>query len=220
MTSRTSKKSPARTYGGLSEAERVVERRERFLEAGLEVFGTVGLRGATVRALCKTAGLTERYFYESFADTEALFCAVYERQTAVIREIVMKEVPQMPQALDARTYASIDMFFTLMRNERVVRILHIESMSGSENVRNLHQTGTRLAADMSALLIRSDYPELKISDEFLFSLAMAFNGVSNAMVVQWMLGGYTTPQDILVKTCAVMVRGAIRELRDEQKKSK
>lgn len=217
MTPPPRKKPTTRTYGGLSEPERVSERRERFLDAGLELFGTLGLRGTTVRALCKTAGLTERYFYESFADTEALFCAVYERQTAELRDIILREVPLMPKGLNERTQASIDLFFTLMRNDRIVRLLHIESVSGSERVRKLHQAGTRLAMDMSALLIRGDYPELKISDELLHSLALAFNGVANVMAVQWMLGGYSIPQNILVKTCVVMVKGAIRELLDEQK---
>jgi len=73
MTTSSDKKSSKRTYGGLSETERVNERRERFLEAGLEVFGSLGMRGATVRKLCKEASLTERYFYESFTDTDALY---------------------------------------------------------------------------------------------------------------------------------------------------
>ena len=54
-------------------------RRARFIEAGIEVFGQQGLRGATVRGVCAAAGLTDRYFYESFPSLEALLQAVYQQ---------------------------------------------------------------------------------------------------------------------------------------------
>jgi len=67
----------ARPYGGLAMEERVAARRARFIEAGIELFGTQGFRGATVRGICAAAGLTDRYFYESFASLEALLADVY-----------------------------------------------------------------------------------------------------------------------------------------------
>ena len=41
--------APVRTYGGLAMEERVAARRARFVEAGIDLFGTQGFRGATVR---------------------------------------------------------------------------------------------------------------------------------------------------------------------------
>src|SRR5471032_598349 len=73
--------APVRTYGGLAMAERVAARRARFVEAGIELFGTQGFRGATVRGVCAAAGLTDRYFYESFASLEALLAEVYSSLT-------------------------------------------------------------------------------------------------------------------------------------------
>ena len=43
--------APARSYGGLAMEERVAARRARFIEAGIELFGTQGFRGATVRGI-------------------------------------------------------------------------------------------------------------------------------------------------------------------------
>src|SRR5699024_244921 len=51
----------------------------RIIAAGIELFGTVGYRAATVGAVCETAGLNKRYFYESFATLEDLLCEVYRR---------------------------------------------------------------------------------------------------------------------------------------------
>jgi AcrR family transcriptional regulator len=54
----------------------VAERRERLLDAALEVFATETFHAAKVRDVCRAAGLTERYFYESFPDKEALLTAL------------------------------------------------------------------------------------------------------------------------------------------------
>lgn len=72
-------KAGLRRYGGRGGEERRAERRERLLDAGLACYGEVGYHAATVRLICARAGLTERYFYESFANGEDLLCAVYLR---------------------------------------------------------------------------------------------------------------------------------------------
>jgi AcrR family transcriptional regulator len=68
-----------RRYGGRGAEERQRERRSRLVAAGLEVFGTTGYAAASVRQICREAGLTERYFYESFQGREELLRAVYDQ---------------------------------------------------------------------------------------------------------------------------------------------
>src|SRR5690606_9237384 len=67
-----------RRFRGVAADERRRQRRQQLLDAGLKCFGTVGFRAAGVRDICAEAQLTERYFYESFKNREALFLAVYE----------------------------------------------------------------------------------------------------------------------------------------------
>lgn len=68
----------ARTYAGLSADERRLARRERLIEGAIRAYGEFGYRNTTVKAVCEEAGLTERYFYESFANSEALLVAAFE----------------------------------------------------------------------------------------------------------------------------------------------
>ena len=213
MTSKTHNKPSTRTYGGLSETERVVERRERFLDAGLELFGSVGLRGATVRALCRTAGLTERYFYESFEDTEALFCAVYQKQLVSIQQYFAAELPKLPTDIDARVKAALDLYFTLMRNDRALRVLYLESMVGSQKVIDMHYNNVRLYGDVAAQWIRIDNPDLTMSDDAIRGVALAINGACNTLAVEWMVSGYRVSQAQMVESCALVVLGIMRELR-------
>src|SRR6201988_2844271 len=68
----------ARNYAGLSADERRLARRERLIEGPSRAYGELGYRNTTVKAVCEAAGLTERYFYESFANSEALLVAAFD----------------------------------------------------------------------------------------------------------------------------------------------
>ncbi|MFY0579783.1 TetR/AcrR family transcriptional regulator [Cystobacter fuscus] len=67
-----------RLYRGSSAEERKAQRREQFIEAAIRVYGAQGYRHATVKAVCEAAGLTERYFYESFSNSEELLVASFQ----------------------------------------------------------------------------------------------------------------------------------------------
>jgi AcrR family transcriptional regulator len=67
-----------RVYAGQSAEARALARRDRLVEAAIKVYGAQGYRNATVKAVCEAAGLTERYFYESFANSETLLIAAFD----------------------------------------------------------------------------------------------------------------------------------------------
>lgn len=60
-------------------------RRERLIEAAIHVYGEIGYRNATVKNVCEAAELTERYFYESFDNSEVLLIAAYD---VVLRRLI------------------------------------------------------------------------------------------------------------------------------------
>jgi AcrR family transcriptional regulator len=68
-----------RLYGGQSQDARVAERRDKLMQAAAAVYGRAGTTGASVTAICAEAGLTPRYFYESFASRKALLLAVFRK---------------------------------------------------------------------------------------------------------------------------------------------
>ena len=74
-----------RTYGGKPGADRRDERRSRLLTVGRQLLtATEGPGGFSVRGVCREAGLTPRYFYESFTDAGDLARAVYDECIAAI----------------------------------------------------------------------------------------------------------------------------------------
>jgi AcrR family transcriptional regulator len=71
-------KQPTGRYGGRTAEERQAERRRRFLEAGLKLFGaSPGYRSTTVAALSEAAGLSTRQFYEEFRTLEDVLAALH-----------------------------------------------------------------------------------------------------------------------------------------------
>ncbi|UUW91386.1 TetR/AcrR family transcriptional regulator [Pimelobacter simplex] len=71
--------APRRRYGGKSAEQRRAERHEALLVAAQEIWQESGWAAVTMRGVCARAGLTDRYFYESFADRDALLAAIWDQ---------------------------------------------------------------------------------------------------------------------------------------------
>lgn len=70
----------ARPYRGVEASERLAARRGQLLQAGLDLLGAADgeLPELTVRSICQRAGLSARYFYESFSDKDEFVGRVYD----------------------------------------------------------------------------------------------------------------------------------------------
>src|SRR5689334_23276052 len=134
--SRVSSRPPVRRrFRGQSHEERLRERRERLLEAGLATFGTRGFHSVGVREICAEAKLTERYFYESFDKRETLFLAVYERCIARIRDAIQRALKDAPPVAPRMARAGLRAFLTCLRDDpRVARIVLSDVLTISPDV--------------------------------------------------------------------------------------
>jgi AcrR family transcriptional regulator len=65
-------------WTGVPLEDRQALRRDELIAAGVQLLGREAGPAVTVRAVCREAGLTERYFYESFADRDEFVRAVYD----------------------------------------------------------------------------------------------------------------------------------------------
>ena len=79
--------------------ERDASRRQRFLEAGLDLLGGEDApEELTVRTICKQAGLSLRYFYESFTDKDDFVAAVFDSVTGRLAATTQAAVAAAPPA--------------------------------------------------------------------------------------------------------------------------
>lgn len=65
-------------WSGVPLQDRQALRRNELISAGITLLGAADGPALTVRAVCRAAGLTERYFYESFTDRDVFVRAVYD----------------------------------------------------------------------------------------------------------------------------------------------
>jgi AcrR family transcriptional regulator len=68
----------SRRWSGVPLEDRQALRRDELIAAGVQLLGGESGPAVTVRAVCREAGLTERYFYESFTDRDEFVRAVYD----------------------------------------------------------------------------------------------------------------------------------------------
>ncbi len=118
-----------RSWRGISPEQRVAERRERLLDAALEVFATRTFQAAKVRDVCAEAGLTERYFYESFRSKEALLGVLAER---IVMDFVAAAGPSIAlihDDLDAAIRGACEaVVVSLTGDPRRARIIFVEAV--------------------------------------------------------------------------------------------
>lgn len=117
-----------RSYRGRTADERRAERRERLLDAALEVVAEKGWHATTVRDVCSHAKLTERYFYEAFGDRQGVLLALFDHVSAEVAGLVVGAVQAAPEDATERTRAALSVFIDALQDDpRRLRILITEA---------------------------------------------------------------------------------------------
>lgn len=111
----------------MSHDERRAQRRGQLVAAAIAVYGERGYRQATVKAVCEAAGLTERYFYESFANSEELLIASYDAVTARVFDEITRAAAAAGRNRAERARAMLQAYFSALRHEpRSARMFLVE----------------------------------------------------------------------------------------------
>ncbi|MDT5336055.1 MAG: hypothetical protein QOD90_1560 [Mycobacterium sp.] len=137
--------SKVRPYGGVQARDRVAERRRRLLDAGLELLGGVeNPPDLTVRAVCAEAGVTARYFYESFTDKDDLVAAVVDRVIADIAATTQAAVTAAPREEQNRAGIA-NLVRVIADDSRVGRLLFNARLSNPVLARKRVELGSIFA---------------------------------------------------------------------------
>jgi AcrR family transcriptional regulator len=118
------------------------------LEAGLELFGTVGYPATSIRAISAEASLNPRYFYESFASREDLLFHVYKDVVSrVAAEVV--EVTAAQPSTEAQAHEGLRAAWTILTDDpRKARVIAVEVVGVSERLERLRRDNRHAFADL------------------------------------------------------------------------
>ena len=116
-------------FKGVSADDRRIDRRKRLVGAAFEIAGTEGAGALGVGRVCRAAGLTKRYFYESFASLSELQSAVVDYAIAAMSERVD---PFRPAGPGGPPQAWLEAFVdALVDDESLARVLLAETHGGA-----------------------------------------------------------------------------------------
>lgn len=203
-----------RDYGGRTRAVRQAERRQALIDAGIAVFGRDGFRGATVKSLCREAGLTERYFYESFANSEDLFQTVYKHLVARIEADIQAAVDDAPATADDLSEAALRVYFQHMADPQVARIVLIEIFGISTRIDRTYRATTLHFAQLTERLTARVFepPALAGLGGTPRLLSMGLVGSTIHIAMYWNLNGYRESLDDVMASALAFYRATARAL--------
>jgi AcrR family transcriptional regulator len=111
-----------RRYSGQSFEDRQTDRRERLIKAAAQVAARAGLEGTSVAAICAEAGLTARYFYESFPNREAIFVEAYR----AVQDELLTRMAAAGGAGDSTKRALAGFFTAIQSSPGMARVFLID----------------------------------------------------------------------------------------------
>ncbi len=217
MPNNAKNKVASRQFKGLSLEERKQIRREKFIDAGLQAYGTHGFFSVTIKDICNEARLTERYFYESFKRSEELFKTVYlqlisELQKNII-QAVMHAAPDDEKMISA---GLIVLLKTLQEDPRIARILFIDAVL----VQELHGDTiyeSLMRFDQTILhLITLTLPEKLQNPSETALIATGLNGYVTKIAMRWVLNDFQQPFEEVLSASSLAYHGILFFLKHQK----
>jgi AcrR family transcriptional regulator len=166
------------------------------LDVGLDLLGTEGSAALSVRSVCRRARLTDRYFYENFADRDALLLAVYDAVAYEAGQVLIGAVASRANSENETVArAAVDAFLDLITEDpRKGRVLLLEPLADQA-------LGARSVAVSPAFahIIRA---QLGSADETASELtATAIVGAMANLLIRWLDGSLAVDRNALAEYC-------------------
>ncbi|MGJ3646952.1 TetR/AcrR family transcriptional regulator [Sphingomonas sp. GlSt437] len=190
-----------RSYRGHSLAERQKARRAALIAAANAVYRRDGFAATTVRAICREAGLTERYFYEAFDGPHALLAATFADNITGLDAILRAAVDAAPAGEEAALRAVLRAYYGRLREDAAgARVFLVEIQGISPAIDAQFRAALRgFGQAMQTILPRlSDAPPL---------LADGLGGGTIQIALAWMADEYAEPLDGVVEAAVRLFAG-------------
>ncbi|MEU7870436.1 TetR/AcrR family transcriptional regulator [Dactylosporangium sp. NPDC049140] len=183
------------TYGGQSREERAADRRERLVAAAVELFAARDYDDVTVADVCTLARVSKRYFYDHFADREALVLALHREVNGWLLEHVAAAAPRDPDGLEAALRPMLAALVRLLaQHPDRARIVYINAPR-----MELRRRGVlREEAELFGRLLAPLAPRLRADPmRYQRTILALIAGVSEVLI-DWVWHGMRDPAEPLV----------------------
>jgi AcrR family transcriptional regulator len=192
----------ARPYRGVKAADRQAQRRARLLNTGLTVLSSgSGAEPLTVRGVCRQAGLSARYFYESFSDRDDFVGSVYDSVIADLAATTQAAVTAAPPREQARA-GMANIVRSIAGDTRVGRLLFSAELADPVVVRKRDESSTLLAT----LLAQHVSQTFRLAeDDHLRAISHFTVGGVGQAITAWLAGQMAMTSDELIELLASLL---------------
>jgi AcrR family transcriptional regulator len=201
-TNRPAYTQVTRNHKGVDAQARRQERRQRLLDAGLDTLGTKGYHATTVRDVCGAAGLSERYFYESFSGLSELFDTIYkqlhEALLGRLMGILVSSRGQNTSQQDTVKLALTAWFAYLSDDPRRARIMLIDALGANATTMGSAHAATRDYVGSIQAFIDLLYPGLGQLDLSSRMMAAIVTGACIHAAKDWLWSDFDAPMETVV----------------------
>jgi AcrR family transcriptional regulator len=182
-----------RPWRGVSAEDRRATRRSLLLEACLDGVGVLGVVDVTVDAICTSAGLSKRYFYESFADRDAILVAaldqVYVRVGAALSDVLDDRTRSAEQRIQSTVAALVE---ALQADARVARLYVEAPQNAAMEARRIQ------AFDEFARLVARGIVGAADDDVAAFATSLMVVSGTTEVIGRWLAGDLALSEDQLI----------------------
>lgn len=192
----------SRPYRGQAADARSADRRARLLQAAVVLVGTHGVAAMTMRAVCREAALSQKFFYESFTDTDDLLHEVY-RSTFEHTRRAISAADDPAADLPARTRAGVRAAAQLVTDDpRICRILLVEPIADVRLRKFVRDSIGSMAPGGVPVPIGG--ADAKASTRVKMQYATVF-GALISLFIEWTEGNLGSDQEVFVEHVTTML---------------
>ncbi|MFC7447612.1 TetR/AcrR family transcriptional regulator [Rhodococcus daqingensis] len=191
-----------RSWAGTDLEQRQRARREKLLAAGVDLLGGADGPAVNVRAVCRAAGVTERYFYESFGDREEFVRSVYADVGERAREALIAAVGSAETPRERASAAVLAFVELMVDHPEMGRVLLLAPITEPA----LGGRGLELAPSF-VVLVQDQLGSVADPDERQM-VAVGLVGALTSLFISYLDGTITTDRERFVAHCVELLTGA------------
>jgi AcrR family transcriptional regulator len=204
----TGGRSAGRAYAGVGAADRSARRRAELLDAALDLLAEAGGEAVTKRAVCSRARLNDRYFYEHFANRDALLQALARELTTEGVQAVVEATLTAEDDLRARVHSAADsaLDFMLADPRRGSALLASHSV---DVLNQLRLEAQRTIAQAMSAVARELLGDAAVHEPELGLVSYAVVSGVMELVAAWLRGEFDIAREDLAEVIASMMLTAM-----------
>lgn len=177
-----------RVYGKKNAEARILERRERLLQAALALFASQGYANTTIESLCSEAKVTTRHFYQIFPSREELLLALYNQMMDELNMALLNAIQTEDISFQEKIRRIVKTLVThYLTDTRYAQVGVLEVVGASPLIEHRRREVIYGIAKQIQLFLQNAPHQKQVAYRNYHWLAIAIVGGINEVMAEWLM---------------------------------